>query len=471
MNTPAKNLTPTPLPDDVRGLRHRLRDRLHVRALHRRGTSASPILLALVLVGSAARVRVLGRRSSSPCSRLPIARARDRSPSSFATIVALFVALVLGVPNAWGKEKRHAAPKIVHHGWERGLSFLNHLDLESVSNLGGGLARGTTASGLWEGTLALRTGRAGWWRGGRFLVEGLASDSGEPDVLYIGDLQGVSNITTPYPHVTRLFKAYYRQRLDPYTLRLGLIDPNDYFNTLGVASDLLNASYGIVPTISVNIPYTPTYPYSSLGATLSATAGTTVLRIGVFGADGVRPFRDPWGSDGLIYYGEVDERLPAGPGTLTLKAGGYDSRVRGPYLTEEINIGPAASQGGLYGAAEYRWKNRTGPQWGAFLEGSDAPNTAVSPVNTYLGAGLRLRRFVPASPRSTLSLGMARARAEGGGVETSLEVDYRQPLGEGLLISPDLQYVINPGANAPDHTVPNAWVGIVRLIWRYAVRG
>jgi Mn2+/Fe2+ NRAMP family transporter len=52
MNTAAKDLTPTPLLDDVTGgLRHRLRDRLHVRELRRRGTLASRILLALALVG------------------------------------------------------------------------------------------------------------------------------------------------------------------------------------------------------------------------------------------------------------------------------------------------------------------------------------------------------------------------------------------------------------------------------------
>jgi porin len=39
----------------------------------------------------------------------------------------------------------------------------------------------------------------------------------------------------------------------------------------------------------------------------------------------------------------------------------------------------------------------------------------------------------------------------------------------GLAISPDLQYVINPGANAPGSALPNALVAIVRLSWRYSL--
>jgi Mn2+/Fe2+ NRAMP family transporter len=51
MNTVAKDLPPAALPNDVQGFRHRLRDRLHVRELRRRGTFLSRVLLALALVG------------------------------------------------------------------------------------------------------------------------------------------------------------------------------------------------------------------------------------------------------------------------------------------------------------------------------------------------------------------------------------------------------------------------------------
>ncbi|MEY2340484.1 carbohydrate porin [Acidithiobacillus sp. IBUN Pt1247-S3] len=367
--------------------------------------------------------------------------------------------------------KVQSIPETTHQPWENGLSLVNHLDIESVSNLRGGLAQGTTAAGLWKGGLGLHTGRAGWWSGGLFLVEGLVANSGAPNSLYVGDLQGVSNLTTPYVHIARLYKAYYRQNLGPNTLRIGLINRNDYFNVTGVAGDLFNASFGIYPTITANIPYTPTYPYSSLGVMAAGQWGGTTIQTGVFGADGVHPYRRPWGADGSIWYGEIDQSLKLGPGQMMLKAGGYYSQVSGSYLTQNIGIGPAPSQGGFYGTGEYRWRS-SGMQWGAFLQGSAAPNVAaVSPINAYLGAGLRLRHFLPAVPKATLSLGMARAWQRQQGAETSLEINWRQPLSHGLYISPDLQYIINPGANVPGSRLANALVAIVRLGWDYSLKG
>ncbi|MEL5849550.1 MAG: hypothetical protein U7M05_09335 [Candidatus Igneacidithiobacillus chanchocoensis] len=54
-------------------------------------------------------------------------------------------------------------PEESHVYWWNGLSLVNHIDIEDVANLSGGQARGSTATGLWKGALALHTGKAGWW--------------------------------------------------------------------------------------------------------------------------------------------------------------------------------------------------------------------------------------------------------------------------------------------------------------------
>jgi porin len=389
--------------------------------------------------------------------------------------------LALGTLTAAYGSYAHAAPisqsipEESHLYWWNGLSLINHIDIEGVANLSGGQTRGSTATGLWKGALALHTGKAGWWSGGLFLVEGLVANSGNPNA-YVGDLQGVSNLTTPFAHISRLYKAYYRQTSGPFTARVGLINPNDYFNTTGVAAELFNASYGIYPTITVNIPYTPTYPYSSLGAMASYQLDDTTFQVGIFNADGYTPFRRPWLSDGQIYYGEIDQALHWGPGTLTLKAGGYYNHVSSDYLQNAnypnaAAIGTAPSQGGFYGTAEYRWK-AAGMDWGSFVQGGGAPNNAsVSPVNAYVAAGLRLRNFVPNSPKSTLSLGFDRAWQRQSGAETAIEINFRQPVFKDFYVQPDLQYVVNPGANAVGAQVPNALVGILRIGWRGSLTG
>jgi len=362
-------------------------------------------------------------------------------------------------------------PEEQHIHWWNGLSLVNHVDLEGVANLRGGQARGSAGTFLWKGALALHTDKAGWWQGGLFLVEGLVANSGDPD-RYVGDVQSVSNLTTPTAHVARLYKAYYRQNLGPFTFRVGLINPNDYFNDTGVAAELFNASFGIYPVISGNIPYTPTYPYSSLGVMAAYTVEETTLQAGVFNADGYTDLRAPWGGEGQIYYGEIDENLALASDKLALKAGGYYNHVSSDYLRNAIAIGPAPSQGGFYGTAEYRWKSGNSEDWGAFVQAGAAPNSAsTSPINAYVGAGLRLRDFLPASPKSTLSLGFARAWQRQAGAETSVEVNWYQPVFHNFYIQPDLQYVINPGANAPGNTLPNALVGILRVGWRGSLWG
>ncbi|WP_308388216.1 carbohydrate porin [Acidithiobacillus sp. AMEEHan] len=366
-------------------------------------------------------------------------------------------------------------PEESHVQFWKGISLVNHLDIEGVANLSGGQAQGSTATGLWKGALALHTGKAGWWSGGLFLVEGLVANSGNPNA-YVGDLQGVSNLTTPFAHIARLYKAYYRQSSGPFTVRVGLINPNDYFNTTGVAAELFNASHGIYPTLTANVPYTPTYPYSSLGAMGSYQIGDTTIQLGAFNADGYTPFRRPWLSDGQIYYGEIDQALQLGPGTVTLKAGGYYNHVTSNYLQNPNDpnaaaIGTAPSQGGFYTAAEYRWK-AAGVDCGSFVQGGGAPNSAaVSPVNAYVAVGLRLRNFVPGSPKSTLSLGFDRAWQRQSGAETSIEVNFRQPVFKQFYIQPDLQYILNPGANAVGAQLPNALVGILRIGWRGSLTG
>ncbi|MCE5393856.1 MAG: carbohydrate porin [Acidithiobacillus sp.] len=358
-----------------------------------------------------------------------------------------------------------SSPEVHHSQWWKGISFTNQIDLEGVANLSGGQARGSVATGLWQGSLRLDTEKAGWWQGGAFVVEGLVANSGNPD-NYVGDLQGVSNLTTPRAHVARLYKAYYRQNVGQFTFRLGILNPNDYFNTTGVASELFNASFGIYPTISINLPYTPTYPYSSLGAMLSYTWQQSTLLVGAFNADGTQDLRHPWGAEGQIYYGEWDQLVPAGSGEITLKLGGYYNHVSSAYLAQNTPFGGAPSQGGYYGAAEYRWKAGNGSEWGAFLQGGGAPNSSVvSPVNAYVGAGLRLRNFLPGSARSTLTIGLNRAWLRQSGAESAIEINFRQPVFHSFYLQPDLQYIINPGARAPGSTLPNAVVLMLRVGW------
>ncbi|MHB1631504.1 MAG: carbohydrate porin, partial [Acidithiobacillus sp.] len=85
--------------------------------------------------------------------------------------------------------------------------------------------------------------------------------------------------------------------------RLGLLNANDYFDNAGVACDLLNASFGIVPVLSQNLQGMPTYPFSSLGSMVALGGGDTTLQAGVFGADAVHPWQQPFSQGVLMMLG------------------------------------------------------------------------------------------------------------------------------------------------------------------------
>ncbi|MEY2341211.1 carbohydrate porin [Acidithiobacillus sp. IBUN Pt1247-S3] len=190
----------------------------------------------------------------------------------------------------------------------------------------------------------------------------------------------------------------------------------------------------------------------------------TRMLLGIFDADGYRPFRSPIGQDGFLYYAELDHVIPLGDGHFTWKLGGYVNAVSGNYLTQYTTIGAAGAQSGLYGIAEYRWQGK-GADWGLFMQAAGTPASAAS-VATYFGTGLRVRHFLRRSEGTTLSIGMARVSQRSSGSETLLEMNLRQPLFDHVFLSPDIQYVINPGANAASYAIPDAWVGMLRIGWR-----
>jgi porin len=91
---------------------------------------------------------------------------------------------------------------------------------------------------------------------------------------------------------------------------------------------------------------------------------------------------------------------------------------------------------------------------------------ATAPVTRYVGGGLVTTGFWDRHPEDTLGVAVAHAVANDTagpdvGPETSIELTYQHALGSGLTIQPDVQWLLNPGA---DRTRANAVVFGLRLI-------
>ena len=325
-----------------------------------------------------------------------------------------------------------------------------HFEGEFVGNFAGGLARGGTGTAYFEGGFDWDSEVAGAYPGGKVVARYLAVDTGQPDQLYVGDAQGVSNLTTDY-NISRLYKLYYRQSLGSFTARVGLLNANDYFDTVDTASYLLCPSYGIFPVWSSNLPGSSTYPFSSLGAMVAIGGDHHLLEAGVFGADAMHPYRRPL-THGALMLLQYTQAGTLGAGDYTVKLGAFRNRQTAALAAQ---LGPQTS--GFFGATEYRF-HALGLNWGAFLVGGGAPKS-VNAVPWYAGGGLRLKHWFPGRPEDVLSAGFSRVSLRGlPHAETNYELTGIFAIGPGVTLQPDMQVIVHPGGK-----LPTALVGILRL--------
>ena len=370
----------------------------------------------------AACLPLLGALAAAP------ARAQAPPPQGGEFEIAPFNAPVLPSPRRLGQ----------------GLSWSGHLDSEAVAVTAGGLRRQPASDALLQLGGSLDTGKAGLWPGGKlaFSLMGLATQGNLP--AQTGALQTTSNDWAA--NFLRVYQLSYRQDLGPGFVRAGIMDVNYDFATVGLAGQLLNASFGPLPTLTGNAVIA-TFPTPGLGLMGGAALGDGyAAQAGVWQAN--PPSFSHVASSGALTLLEGSK----GVGTMAdgqprqlFKLGLWHMRQNDPLL------GP--STGGVYVIAETRWNVRTGPRYGAFLQ-LGASDGEADPVPRYLGLGLRVERPFASRPDDSLSLGLARASLRGRPhAETVLELDYAYKWADGVYLQPDLQRIWHADGTGPAATV------------------
>ena len=311
------------------------------------------------------------------------------------------------------------------------------------------------------------------WTAAQFFLYGLYNNGHSFSGDRVGDLNGISNIETSV-EALRIQEAWVDQSFaDGHaSLRVGLYDLNTEFDTGEVKSLFLVPSHGIGPDFSQSGQNGPSiFPVTSLAARLNWNfdggfyARAAVLD-GVPG-DPAHPKRTTINlssRDGALLVGEIglavehDRKWSVGVWTYTAAF---------PDLTTAATH--RDNRGG-YAAIEQRLMSRD--EGCAFdLAGSLRLGVAddnINPLSSYLGAGLVATGLFSLRPDDQLGLAVAVANtgakfrsqvALAGGDpadrEINLELTYFADVTEWLSVQPDLQYVINPGA---DSSVDNAFV-------------
>lgn len=354
-------------------------------------------------------------------------------------ITALIAAAL--APSAWAEGPIDAALLYTSEIWTAAsggassdLRYLDNLDLIIDADLEAGLG----------------------WRGTSMRIYGLYNN-GKSFTQLAGDAQVVSSIETGV-QAFLLYEAWVEQRFGRASFKAGLMEVNFEFDVLESANLFVHAAHGFGTDIGLSGRTGPsTFPLTSLGARADYQISETIkARVAVF--DGVpgdpnAPNRTAiklGNGDGALIIGEAEIAIPkgkilAGHWRFTRDFSAFD----GP---------PGTGDRGTYVRAERQvFQAGTDPQAGltAFARLGIA-NGGSSSYSRFVGAGLVYQGVGARRPRDQIGIAVAAAFASNRfqqqtgarAAEWNVELTYRLEINEHLALQPDIQYIINPAANA-----------------------
>ena len=401
--------------------------------------------------------------------------------------------LLLGSTGAVGAEKVAEPTPTPPTDESIAFSLLYRADL--ISNLSGGLKRGTTALGLLDAKFDFDLEALLGWDGATLGLHGIATQGGEPNGRYVGSSQGVNNIETD-TNTVKLFQAWIQKQWldDTVSARLGLYDLNSEFYVSHSTGIFLHPSPGIGSEFGQTGQNGPSiFPTTSMGLRLKyhPTTETYVQAVVLDGVPGDP--NNPRGThiqfndgDGTLRVAEVGY-IPgktqimeqAGlPVTDKYAVGAWSYTSRFPDLVEVDGAGDPlmrTSNSGFYALAEkilFIGASNTGSHIDGFMRYGRA-NADINPLSSYFQTGLVFTKMIPgrdddqfafsystAHTGEKYRLAVFNAGQAANHSESIWEMTYRARLADWLVVQPNLQYVINPG---PDALLKNATVLGVRF--------
>ena len=300
----------------------------------------------------------------------------------------------------------------------------------------------------------------------------------------VGSIQGIDNSEVASNGV-RLYEAWVQQNFlaDQISLRLGVQDLNvdSEFSATPISDNFLQPGMQLGQSFAGsgrNGP--PSFPYDSAGARVRVKP-TDESYVAVAAYDGIPgeagtvsgdPVRFDR-KDGVLFVGEAGispEAEGGGDGVNKLAVGVWHYTGGVP---EQINPALEGTAEGVYALSSYRfYHDAQDRNLGAFLRGGAAAD-ATAETDWDLEAGLVANGFMPTRPDSEIGAGLALAHngnaymqaQDAAGtparrLETAYEVYYRDKVAQGIVLQPDMQYIVHPGT---DPQLDNAFVVGARL--------
>lgn len=370
---------------------------------------------------------------------------------------------------------------------------------EVWGNIAGGLRQGVVYDGLTTASLGLDLDKLAGWTGATFFVSAYQIHGRGPSANLVGNQQLVSNIEATRD--TKLYQLYLEQKLwgGRLTIRAGQEGANDQMMVTQYGALFLNSSFGFPGLAAADLPSGgPNYPMATpfVRAEYQATGQITLVGA-VFNGDPAPPgtgdpqARDAGGTafrvnDHVLAFSELWYSINQGdtatglPGTYKLGAWYSSSHYADQYYdTSGQSLASPTSTGiprghstgyALYGIVDQMVWQKPGAKGqgiGVFMQAMGAPD-AYNLSNLFIEGGLNWIGPFAGRENDTLGLGVSylgispAARRYGDSViyytghgtpyasnETVVELTYLYQVTPWWAMQPDLQIVVNPGANIP----------------------
>lgn len=346
---------------------------------------------------------------------------------------------------------------------------------EVYSNLRGGIQPGTSYLGLIYFGLGLQSEKLGLWKGTSLNASIQNTHGSTPSADMVGDLQVASNIENG--NNTNLYELWVSQQIGEAEIKAGIMDLNAECHAIENSCIFLNSSFGIIPTVSLNMP-SPIFPMPALGIVAKVQLHDRyLLQAGLWdGEPGDyenNQYNTHWslGADeGLLAEAELTYQMSRDDESAGFIRGGIVHHT-GEFQDLIDSTLSIKGKTAFHLLAEKQLSSLIPSgrgQLNGFIQiGYVADEkTSISPF--YLGAGFNIAGLLPrkddvlglAVAYASISSRMTQAEIPMSKNETAVELTYQFPITNNFCIQPDFQYLINTGAN-PE--LDNSMVFLIRF--------
>lgn len=337
---------------------------------------------------------------------------------------------------------------------DKGIILEASYIFEYADNMSGGAAQDSTYQDNVLLGMELDVNKMGI-SGGTLYLNVLGNNGHIPSPsTIVGDAQGVSNIEAP--DKWQIHEAWYEQAMgESFSVKLGHYDINSEFDAIDTAGLFLNGSHGIGPDISQTGPSLFPELFRGVRLAYSMEKGRYLQA-----AYTDNTYVDPNDKMVIVEYGKLAEegqkqnRYAIG---LWHYTNGVTADIAGTPITETNNQG-------FYALFE------TGltEDMNAYIRYGVADED-LNQFSSYLGLGVVYTGLIDGRDEDQLGLAMAiasnsstykAATPTATSNETNIELSYRIQVNDWFAVQPDIQYVIDPGA---DNSLDNATLFMVRM--------